>query len=79
MKDLKDRMRFLEAHGGDPVIARAILTAPPFLSSLAASNFWIRVIVQFSFLRISPLLFRQRKMDAWYPINLGGRANKKPR
>ena len=32
MKDVPERMSFLERHGSDAVTARATLTAPPFLA-----------------------------------------------
>jgi hypothetical protein len=35
MSDMKDRMAFLQRHGGDPTVASAILLAPPFLSGLS--------------------------------------------
>jgi len=34
MKDMKERMVFLEQHGADPTLASAVLSAPAFLSDL---------------------------------------------
>jgi hypothetical protein len=34
----EDRLGFLEKHGGDPVLAAAVLSAPPFLSGLSDSE-----------------------------------------
>jgi hypothetical protein len=34
MKDMKERMAFLEQHGADPTLASAVLSAPAFLSDL---------------------------------------------
>jgi hypothetical protein len=34
IKDMKDRMVFLERHGADPALANAVLSAPAFLSGL---------------------------------------------
>jgi hypothetical protein len=34
IKDMKDRMVFLERNGGNPALADAVLSAPPFLSGL---------------------------------------------
>jgi hypothetical protein len=35
MSGMKDRMAFLEKHGGDPIVANAVLLAPPFLAGLS--------------------------------------------
>ena len=46
-------MRFLEAHGGDPVIASAILTAPPFLMGVSGHKFHNNYLFHVAFIMTS--------------------------
>jgi hypothetical protein len=75
LKQLKERVQWLERNAGDPVIASALLTAPPFLSGLTEPELAL-VRGKIEKLALSPEMIevRAKTMQAWQQVEAGQKA-----